>query len=61
MWRRVSSRWSFRKVERITTNDTLHKTGGSQMFGDLIPILTLLSTLGCGLMAGFFFAFSVCV
>jgi uncharacterized membrane protein len=23
--------------------------------------LTLLSTLGCGLMAGFFFAFSACV
>jgi uncharacterized membrane protein len=27
----------------------------------LLFVLTLLSTLGCGLMAGFFFAFSACV
>jgi uncharacterized membrane protein len=27
----------------------------------LLFVLTLLSTLGCGLMAGFFFAFSACI
>ena len=31
------------------------------MIDELIFILTLLSALGCGLMAGFFFAFSTCV
>jgi uncharacterized membrane protein len=31
------------------------------MIDELIFILTLLSALGCGLMAGFFCAFSICV
>ena len=31
------------------------------MMDELLFLLTLLSALGCGLMAGFFFAFSVCV
>ncbi len=31
------------------------------MIDDLIRVLTLVSALGCGLMAGFFFAFSACV
>jgi uncharacterized membrane protein len=31
------------------------------MIDDLLFILTLLSALGCGLIAGFFFAFSACV
>ena len=32
-----------------------------QMIDDLLFVLTLLSALGCGLMAGFFFAFSAVV
>ena len=31
------------------------------MIDNLIRVLTLVSALGCGLMAGFFFAFSACV
>lgn len=31
------------------------------MMDELLFLLTLLSALGCGLMAGFFFAFSACV
>lgn len=32
-----------------------------KVIDDLIRVLTLVSALGCGLMAGFFFAFSACV
>ena len=32
-----------------------------QMIDHLLFVLTLSSALGCGLMAGFFFAFSACV
>ena len=31
------------------------------MSDGLLRVLTLISALGCGLMAGFFFAFSICV
>jgi uncharacterized membrane protein len=34
---------------------------GPRMNDNLLFVLTLLSALGCGLMAGFFFAFSACV